>query len=130
MEPALLLIAHGSRQPEANADLAYVVGLLQRRGRKIVEASYLELAEPNIDEGGERLRCAGRAMRRVAAIFSVGRRSRPPRLDRLARSAGDAISARRIPLGGAVGTTSSFDRRGNGSCEAIENCPQNASAKA
>ena len=54
MEPALLLIAHGSRQPEANADLVYVVEQLRQRGRAVVEASYLELAEPNIDEGGAR----------------------------------------------------------------------------
>jgi sirohydrochlorin ferrochelatase len=59
MEPALLLIAHGSRQPEANADLVYVVEQLRRRGRKVVEASYLELANPNIDEGGARCVIAG-----------------------------------------------------------------------
>jgi sirohydrochlorin ferrochelatase len=59
MEPALLLIAHGSRQPDANADIVYVVEQLRRRGRKIVEASYLELAEPNIDEGGARCVTAG-----------------------------------------------------------------------
>ncbi len=59
MEPALLLIAHGSRQPDANADLVYVVEQLRRRGRRIVEASYLELANPNIDEGGSRCVTAG-----------------------------------------------------------------------
>jgi sirohydrochlorin ferrochelatase len=59
VEPALLLIAHGSRQPEANADLVYVVEQLRRRGRVVVEASYLELAEPNIDEGGARCAAAG-----------------------------------------------------------------------
>ena len=59
MEPALLLIAHGSRQPEANADLVYVVEQLRQRGRVIVEASYLELAEPNIEEGGARCVAAG-----------------------------------------------------------------------
>ena len=59
MEPALLLIAHGSRQPDANADLAYVADELRRRGRRIAEASYLELASPNIDEGGARCAAAG-----------------------------------------------------------------------
>src|SRR5262249_16303823 len=44
---ALVLIAHGSRQDEANADLYYVVEELRRRGTyPIVEASFLELAEP------------------------------------------------------------------------------------
>ncbi len=59
MEPALLLIAHGSRQPEANADLVHVVEQLRQAGRMIVEASYLELAEPNIDEGGARCEAQG-----------------------------------------------------------------------
>ena len=54
METALLLIAHGSRQPEANDDLHHVVEELVRRGHALVEASFLELAEPDIDEGGAR----------------------------------------------------------------------------
>jgi sirohydrochlorin ferrochelatase len=48
----LLLIAHGSRQAEANADLWHVAEGLRGRGWPIVEASFLELAEPDIDEGG------------------------------------------------------------------------------
>lgn len=49
---ALLLIAHGSRQEEANADLFHLVEKLRRRNLYgFVEASFLELAEPNIDEG-------------------------------------------------------------------------------
>src|SRR5262245_5424074 len=52
---ALLLIAHGSRQDEANADLYYVVQAMRRRGRyAFVEASFLELAEPTIEEGAAR----------------------------------------------------------------------------
>jgi sirohydrochlorin ferrochelatase len=55
MRTALLLIAHGSRQDEANADLHRVVAELRRRGEyKIVEASFLELAEPPIAEGAAR----------------------------------------------------------------------------
>jgi sirohydrochlorin ferrochelatase len=49
---AALLIAHGSRRPEANRDL---VGLaFAIRGRThypIVEIAYLELAEPTIPQG-------------------------------------------------------------------------------
>jgi sirohydrochlorin ferrochelatase len=47
---ALLLIAHGSRQPEANDDLSYVAAALRRRGYAVVE-SFLELAGPDIDAG-------------------------------------------------------------------------------
>jgi sirohydrochlorin ferrochelatase len=51
---ALLLIAHGSRQDEANADLYHVLeGLKKRGGYEIVEPSFLELAQPGIEEGAE-----------------------------------------------------------------------------
>lgn len=50
---ALLLIAHGSRRPEANADLAFVAEHIAARGRyPVVQVSYLELAEPSIPDGG------------------------------------------------------------------------------
>ncbi len=50
MRTALLLIAHGSRQVEANADLYHVAAAMRQRGGfTLVEASYLELAEPDID---------------------------------------------------------------------------------
>jgi sirohydrochlorin ferrochelatase len=50
---ALLLIAHGSRRPEANADLAFVADEMAARGRyPIVQVSYLELAQPSIPDGG------------------------------------------------------------------------------
>jgi sirohydrochlorin ferrochelatase len=52
VKTALLLIAHGSRQEEANADLRHVADELRQRGHPIVEASFLELAEPGIEEGG------------------------------------------------------------------------------
>src|SRR5437762_268101 len=45
---ALLLIAHGSRQPDANADLHFVAAGLRQRGHAVVVASFLELAEPDI----------------------------------------------------------------------------------
>lgn len=44
---ALLVIAHGSREEAANADLHHIVAAL-RPGHGIVEAAYLELAEPTI----------------------------------------------------------------------------------
>ena len=59
MRTALLLIAHGSRQEEANADLHHLVAELRVRGRDIVEASFLELAEPGIADGGRRRAAQG-----------------------------------------------------------------------
>lgn len=57
---ALLLIAHGSRRPEANADLEFIADAMRTRGRfDYVQVSYLELAEPNIADGGSRCVAAG-----------------------------------------------------------------------
>ncbi len=50
---AILLIAHGSRRAEANADLEHVAQGLRDRGETaVVVCSYLELAAPTIEEGG------------------------------------------------------------------------------
>ncbi len=51
---ALLLIAHGSRNEDANADLEHVAAGLRARGFAIVEPSFLELVEPDVDGGGAR----------------------------------------------------------------------------
>ena len=48
---ALLLIAHGSRNADANADLLHLAEEL-RTDYPVVVASYLELAPPGIDDGG------------------------------------------------------------------------------
>ena len=56
---ALLLIAHGSRRPEANADLEFVAAERARGRYPVVCVSYLELAEPNIEAGGEQCVEAG-----------------------------------------------------------------------
>ncbi len=66
MRTALLLIAHGSRQEEANADLLHVAAGLRTHGWAIVEASFLELAEPGIEEGGAR--CVEQGAERVVLV--------------------------------------------------------------
>ena len=59
---AILMIAHGSRRAEANAELRTIAEALRSRGRyAIVRVSYLELAEPNIAAGGESCVEAGAA---------------------------------------------------------------------
>jgi sirohydrochlorin ferrochelatase len=51
---ALLLIAHGSRRAEANADLEHLAGIIRDRGEfGFVQPSYLELCEPGIVPGGD-----------------------------------------------------------------------------
>ncbi|MGP0067152.1 MAG: sirohydrochlorin chelatase [Isosphaeraceae bacterium] len=52
---AVLLIAHGSREPSANDDLVQLAARLAGSGEHpIVEACFLELAEPDIPAGGSR----------------------------------------------------------------------------
>jgi sirohydrochlorin ferrochelatase len=54
MKQALLLVAHGSRQDEANEDLRQVATDLRRLGGfDVVEESFLELAQPTIAAAGE-----------------------------------------------------------------------------
>jgi sirohydrochlorin ferrochelatase len=63
---ALLLIAHGSRQAEANTDLHHVAAGLRARGHALVVASFLELAEPGILDGGRQ--CVEAGARRVVLV--------------------------------------------------------------
>ncbi len=66
MTTALLLIAHGSRHAEANADLHHLAESLKQRGYRIVVASFLELAEPGILSGGRM--CVAQGARRVVLV--------------------------------------------------------------
>lgn len=64
---AVLLIAHGSRRPEANDDLSKLAELVRRRGSfPIVEIAYLELADPDIPAGAAR--CVERGATRVRML--------------------------------------------------------------
>ncbi len=52
MSSAILLVAHGSRRPAANAELLKVAELLRPRvAPAVVEIAYLELTTPSIPEG-------------------------------------------------------------------------------
>lgn len=64
---AVLLIAHGSRQEAANDDLRQLAARLAQRGDyPIVQASFLELAEPDISQGGDD--CVARGAKRVLLV--------------------------------------------------------------
>lgn len=67
MRSAILLIAHGSRRAEANADLVEIARLVAgRRPDAIVELAYLELAQPDIPEGARR--CVERGAEEVRLL--------------------------------------------------------------
>lgn len=64
---AVLLIAHGSRRPEANADIVRLANLLAADGcHPIIETAYLELATPDIPTAG--VRCVTRGAKRVRML--------------------------------------------------------------
>ena len=88
---ALLVIAHGSRRPDANADLDHLVGQLRARGGfAVVEAAFLELAEPTIEQGAAR--CVEQYAERLILLpyfLSAGMHVRRE-LDRNARDGGIA----------------------------------------
>lgn len=63
---ALLLIAHGSRHAEANADLVWLAGELAEGDYCAAVPAYLELAEPDIATGAER--CVAAGARRVILV--------------------------------------------------------------
>src|SRR5262245_58624466 len=59
---AVLLVAHGSRRAEANADLDHLAAALRARGRYAhVATAYLELAEPDVAAGGAACAAGGAA---------------------------------------------------------------------
>lgn len=64
MSSAIVLIAHGSRRAEANADLARMAEMLQPRiPEHRVQIAYLELADPAIPEALEN--CAAQGARQI-----------------------------------------------------------------
>jgi sirohydrochlorin ferrochelatase len=64
---AVLLIAHGSREPSANADLHALAARLADTGEHpIVVACFLELAEPDIPAGGAH--CVAQGATRVLMV--------------------------------------------------------------
>jgi len=66
-QTAVLLIAHGSREPAANEDLLGLAGRLAASGTyPMVEACFLELTEPDIPAGGER--CVVQGAKRVLLV--------------------------------------------------------------
>ena len=72
---AVLLIAHGSRRAEANADLVALAERVRATGRfDLVEIAYLELVEPDIPTGIERCVAGGAQEVRLLPYFlSMGR---------------------------------------------------------
>lgn len=64
---ALLLIAHGSRRAEANADLEHLAEKIRARDEYYhVQSSYLELCPPDIVTGG--VTCVETGARRVILL--------------------------------------------------------------
>src|SRR5262245_6691149 len=66
-QTALLLIAHGSREQAANADLHRLAAKLRETNcYATIESSFLELERPTIDEGADR--CVARGARKIIIL--------------------------------------------------------------
>jgi sirohydrochlorin ferrochelatase len=63
---ALLLIAHGSRNPRANQDIVDLAKRFLQRGHSITESCFLELAPPTIEDGGAK--CVEQGAQRVVML--------------------------------------------------------------
>jgi sirohydrochlorin ferrochelatase len=64
---AIILIAHGSREEDANADLRHLADDLKRHGAyDLVSEAYLELAPPTIEEAAAS--CIGHGARRLILL--------------------------------------------------------------
>jgi len=104
MKTALLLVAHGSRQAEANDDLHDLADRLRATERyAIVQPAFLELAEPTIEAAGRR--CVEQGAQRVILLpyfLSAGvhvRRDLQEHRDKLARAFPEITFALAEPLG-------------------------------
>jgi sirohydrochlorin ferrochelatase len=103
-DTALLLIAHGSQNAEANAELRSLAIELRHTGAyRVVEPAFLELAEPGIDVGAKR--CVDSGARRVILLpyfLSAGihvRRDLTAARERLAERYGEIEFRLAAPLG-------------------------------
>jgi sirohydrochlorin ferrochelatase len=108
---AVLLIAHGSRRPAANQDLFDLAGRLAAGGpHAIVQASFLELAEPDILDGGGRCVAQGAARVLMVPYFLAA----GVHLRRDLTAARDELAARhpgvQFVLGPALGPHALLDR--------------------
>lgn len=69
-QSAVLLIAHGSRHQPANDDLFDMAARIAAQGEyRIVEACFLELAEPDIATGGSRCVARGATLVMMVPYF-------------------------------------------------------------
>lgn len=62
----ILLIAHGSRNLQANSDLFQLAERFRGRGHPITEGCFLELAKPDVLDGGKR--CVDQGAMRVILL--------------------------------------------------------------
>ncbi len=83
MRRAIIVVDHGSRQPEANRALEKVAQLVRARTAEPVYAAHMELAEPSIGQAFDSAVAEGADLVIVVPYFaSAGRHSREdiPRL--------------------------------------------------
>jgi sirohydrochlorin cobaltochelatase len=88
--PAVLLVARGSTDPDANAEVCKTARLLwEGRGYAFAETAFVSLASPDVPAGLERCRLLG-ASRVIVASYFLFPGILPDRIAAQARSYGEA----------------------------------------
>ncbi|MCZ7686866.1 MAG: hypothetical protein M5U28_52225 [Sandaracinaceae bacterium] len=111
MTQALLLVDHGSRLAEANAQLDALAALVRARTGGIVRLAHLELASPTIAEGFEACVADGAAEVVVVPVFLAPGRHAGEDIPRIA-----AEAAARHGVAGASRRSSARTRSSPSSC--------------
>jgi len=105
MEPALVLVDHGSRRPEANAELERMAALVRAASpERVVRTAHMELAAPTLAEAVDACVAAGAAAVVLVPFFLGPARHSTEDIPRLAREAAErhpGVSVRVTPPLGA-----------------------------
>jgi sirohydrochlorin ferrochelatase len=103
-ERAVLLVDHGSRRAEANAQLDELVTLVQvRLPDRFVTGAHLELAAPSVPDGITRCLAAGAREILIHPFFLTPGRHASKDLPRLAQEAAERHARVSIRLGPPLG---------------------------
>ena len=72
MQTAVLIVGHGTREPEGTYGFLEVVSSVQKQVRSYVQPAFLEIASPSVSEGAEHCLSTGAERLLVIPLFLFG----------------------------------------------------------
>lgn len=99
----IVLLGHGSRDPQWSQPLQQLSELLRRGGAAGVELAYLQLAEPTLEQALGRCRDAGAAEVLVVPVFLAGGGHLLRDVPQQVQAAATAVGGLRVRCAGAMG---------------------------